>query len=209
MNTLQYSILSVLARKACSGYELVKHLEVLWPAKHSQIYPALTKLSKGGYVDYELVQQSGRPNKKIFETTEKGLSELKEWASIPFNDPAIKDEFLVKIYAIRLLEPEQAESLIKDRITFGKEKINRLMENMGEIEKDLHHDIDQTKEFGRYMLLERKVRLLKEEINWCHWVRDFVTKSIKFLLPVPISLGYMEALISEMLFLPQLLQVIF
>ena len=46
MNTLGYAILSTLVRKPCSGYELMQHLEVIWPAKHSQIYPLLSETGK-------------------------------------------------------------------------------------------------------------------------------------------------------------------
>ncbi|MGE5704989.1 MAG: PadR family transcriptional regulator, partial [Clostridia bacterium] len=36
----------MLSRKPCSGYELAQYLEVFWQAKHSQIYPLLSKLEQ-------------------------------------------------------------------------------------------------------------------------------------------------------------------
>lgn len=52
MNSLGYTLLSMLVRKPCSGYELKGYLELFWQAHHSQIYPLLNKLEKLGYVVY-------------------------------------------------------------------------------------------------------------------------------------------------------------
>ena len=48
---LAYALLGMLARKPCSGYELMKLLKLFWQAQHSQIYPLLAKLEKEGLVD--------------------------------------------------------------------------------------------------------------------------------------------------------------
>ncbi|OMI10545.1 hypothetical protein BVL54_15285 [Bacillus paralicheniformis] len=64
INTLGYAILSVLGRRPCSGYELVQYLEVVWPAKHSQIYPLLNKMEQEKFLEYEHVEQIGKPDKK-------------------------------------------------------------------------------------------------------------------------------------------------
>src|SRR6476469_3268741 len=79
MNSLGYAILSTLGRKPCSGYQLVGYLEVLWPAKHSQIYPLLTKMEKSGFLEFEHIEQQGKPDKKVYSITEKGRSVLKKW----------------------------------------------------------------------------------------------------------------------------------
>lgn len=34
-----------------------------------------------------------------------------------------------------------------------------------------------SKHFGRYLLFERKRRLEKEEVDWCHWVISLLDKS--------------------------------
>ena len=79
MNTLGYAILSALGRKPCSGYELVQYLDAVWPAKHSQIYPRLTKMEQNGLLIFEEVVQTGKPDKKIFSITEKGRETLEKW----------------------------------------------------------------------------------------------------------------------------------
>ena len=55
MNTLGFAILSALGRQPCSGYQLTKYLEEgSWPAKHSQIYPLLTKMEQNGLLVYKV-----------------------------------------------------------------------------------------------------------------------------------------------------------
>jgi DNA-binding PadR family transcriptional regulator len=48
MNTLGYVVLGLLAREPLSGYDLKKRMEqrveFSWSARHSQVYPELSKL---------------------------------------------------------------------------------------------------------------------------------------------------------------------
>ena len=169
MNTLGYAILSTLVRKPCSGYELMQRLEVIWPAKHSQIYPLLTKLEKNKLLVSEHVEQMGKPNKKIFSVTEKGNKTLEKWASTSPSDPAIRDEFLIKVYSIWLTDEETSIKLIQERISFLEETMARLSEKIEKIEQSQELDT-MSKSFGRYILYNRKFRLAEEEKVWCQWV---------------------------------------
>ncbi|MCQ6275821.1 PadR family transcriptional regulator [Bacillus sp. V3B] len=62
INTLGYAIFGALDRKPCSGYELAQYLEVVWPAKHSQIHPMLTKMEQKELLVHEHVEQTGKPD---------------------------------------------------------------------------------------------------------------------------------------------------
>ena len=123
MNTLGYAILSALGRKPCSGYELVQYLDAVWPAKHSQIYPRLTKMEQNGLLVFEEVVQTGKPDKKIFSITEKGRETLEKWVTESPSDPIMRDEFLIKINSIWLSDEESAKKLIQDRISNLEQKV--------------------------------------------------------------------------------------
>lgn len=96
MNTLGYAILSSLGRNPCSGYQLVGYLEVLWPAKHSQIYPLLAKMEKNGLLEFEHIEQTGKPDKKIYSLTEKGRETLEKWVTESPSDPSFEMNFLLR-----------------------------------------------------------------------------------------------------------------
>lgn len=171
MNTLGYAILSVFSRKPCSGYQLASSLEVLWPARHSQIYPLLTKMEKRGLLEYEHIEQTSRPNKKIYSITDKGMETLRSWINESPNDRIKRDEFLIKVYSIWLTDADRARELIEDRISKLKEKValrETKIEEAATEEKE--HLTISSKHFGRYALLNRSNFLDKEEISWCNWV---------------------------------------
>ncbi|MBN6188153.1 PadR family transcriptional regulator [Aneurinibacillus sp. BA2021] len=179
MNALSYALLGMLARTSCSGYELTQKLEVFWQAKHSQIYPLLTKLEQGGFVTFIHVEQTGKPDKKIYSITDKGTELLTEWIARSPAPPVIRDEFLAKVYSIRLADPATAKRLFHERmavfeekIVFRKQEIARMKEEYGAEIEDL-----SSKHFGRYLIFERKLRQEQEEIAWCRWALALLDKA--------------------------------
>lgn len=172
MNSLAYALLAMLLRKPCSGYELAKMMEVFWQAKHSQIYPLLAKLEAHEYLTVESIEQTGKPNKKIYYITDQGRSELKTWIGKSPSHPVARDEFLIKAYSISLSDRPTAIRLFWERIDMNEKKLaerclklNKMVEEFGqEIEKPEHPA------FGRYVVHRRKQGLEEQEIAWCRWV---------------------------------------
>ncbi|MEH7092958.1 PadR family transcriptional regulator (plasmid) [Priestia megaterium] len=200
MNTLGYAILGALARQPCSGYELAQYLEVIWPAKHSQIYPLLTKMEQNELLIFEYVEQFGKPNKKIFSITEKGRKQLKDWITKTPTHPIIRDEFLIKVYSIWFSDKENAHKLIKDRISNLEQRTNLQEEKISNFKGEYGESglSANSKHFGRYILYNRTLRLQKEELSWCKWVLDLLqtTKLNNFLLGI-ISIKSFHKLILE------------
>jgi PadR family transcriptional regulator, regulatory protein AphA len=178
MNTLGYAILSALDRKPCSGYQLVDYLEVLWPAKHSQIYPLLTKMEQKGLLVYKYVEQIGRPGKKVFSITDTGKETLDKWVVESPTDPIIRDEFLIKMYSVWLTDEDNAKKLVQDRISILEQKVTSREKKIVKMEKEQESKgLDNvSKDFGRYILYSRRNLLDKEEISWCNWVLNLVKK---------------------------------
>ena len=175
MNSLSYALLAMLARKPCSGYELAKMMEVFWQAKHSQIYPLLSKLEEQSYLTAENVEQTGKPNKKIYSITETGKEILRKWLPRLPALPVTRDEFLIKAYAISLTDPMTFKRLIDNRIEHYKnlneariEKIHDIHERNGGVPEFGHV------EFGRYIVHQRKLQMEQEEITWCSWVLEIL-----------------------------------
>lgn len=179
MNALGYALLSMLVRKPRSGYELKQLLEVFWQAKHSQIYPLLTKLQQEELVTSELVGQCGKPDKKNYAITEKGLSVLKEWIPHPPAIPVSRDEFLIKVNAIGLTDIPTAKALFEERIAFVNKKVAYREQEIKSMEQTLGEDVKDisSKSFGRYLLFHRKLRENREEIEWCRWALSLLDRS--------------------------------
>ncbi|WP_160031815.1 PadR family transcriptional regulator [Paenibacillus sp. An7] len=175
MNTLGYAILSVLSKRPSSGYELASCLDMLWPAKHSQIYPLLTKMEQKGLLSYEHIEQIGKPNKKIYSITEKGRKTLESWIHEPASNQIIRDDFLIKVYAIWLKDEESAKRIIEDRLNKLNEQVALQVTEIEEINQE--QLTTTSKRFGKYILLCRSHMLNKEEISWCHWVLGLLKSS--------------------------------
>jgi PadR family transcriptional regulator, regulatory protein AphA len=199
INTLSYAILSALSRKPCSGYELAQYLDVIWPAKHSQIYPMLTKMEQKGFLVHERVEQTGKPDKKIFSITEKGREVLEKWIIQSSPDTSNRDDFLIKVYSIWLLEEETSIQLILDRISSLEETMVSLSKKIEEIEHKKELDA-MSKNFGRYALFIRKFRLAKEEKTWCQWVLDLIKNKNLNIPMLCVGVGNCSSIIGEILF---------
>src|SRR3712207_9483471 len=85
VTTLGYAILGLLSREELSGYDLMSRMKArvgfFWEARHSQIYPELARLEEQGLVTYRVVEQRGRPDKKVYEITPEGIEVLKGWVT--------------------------------------------------------------------------------------------------------------------------------
>ncbi|MGG3574026.1 PadR family transcriptional regulator [Bacillus gobiensis] len=179
MNTLGYVLLSLLSVKPYTGYELVQIMQTAsWQAKHSQIYPLLAKMEQEELLTFEHVEQIGKPNKKIYSISDKGVALLKQWITESPATPIIRDEFLMKMYAISLTDTETAKRLVQERLSTYKEKADSREAAIKSLEQENNENIKDitSKHFGRFIFFERRLRLEKEEISWCKWVLSLLEK---------------------------------
>ncbi len=92
--SLPYGLLGLLSYIDATGYDLTKifedSLNNFWHAQSSQIYRELGRMEKKGWVKSRSVVQDKRPNKRIYEITERGRGEYGRWLSErtpPFDYP--------------------------------------------------------------------------------------------------------------------------
>lgn len=88
MNTLDWFLMSHLARRPCSGYDL--HMWVvnqgLWMgirASMTSIYRSLAKMGDEGLLDVETSERDNAPDAKVYRLTPAGREALLEWARSP------------------------------------------------------------------------------------------------------------------------------
>src|SRR3712207_9157781 len=102
MRVLGYAILGLLSREELTGYDLAGRMRArvghFWEARHSQIYPELARLEEGGMVRHRVIEQQDRPDKKVYEITDRGLEALKAWVTEPPAPRPARDELVLKAY---------------------------------------------------------------------------------------------------------------
>jgi PadR family transcriptional regulator, regulatory protein AphA len=162
--SLKYALLGQLARGPQTGYGLAKSfassLSYAWSASRSQIYPELARMLEEG-----LIRQtaSGPRGSKVYETTPKGLSELRHWLRETEPDRGGRNELLLRIFLLWLLERDEAGAYLRRE----KELLELELE---ELEAIAEEDDPQTPaEKAAALALEHGLRSLRSRIGWVEW----------------------------------------
>lgn len=170
MNKLAHILLGLLYRKPCSGYELQKLLNLIWQAHHSQIYPLLAKLEKNHFVYFE--ETKDKPAKKIYFLTSLGKEKVENWLNEPTPFTLTKDEWVAKVYVIGSIDIELGKKLFYEREKYLQEQIKICQQKLETIEQRKENIEYYQHDFGRYLVVVRRIGLLKEELNWCAWAKE-------------------------------------
>lgn len=182
MATLGYAILGLLSREDLSGYDLTQRMAgqvgYFWSARHSQIYPELAKLEEGGYVRHSVVEQTERPDKKVYKITGEGLDALKEWVIRPPVPKPIRDEFTLKAYSVWLADKEEAAQLFREEGLRHEEQLAHYEELQVWMQGAWREDLTSTDspEFATYATLRRGIGYEKEYAEWCRWMANSIER---------------------------------
>ena len=162
--SLKYALLAQLARNPETGYGLAKafadSLNYAWSASRSQIYPELSRLLEAGLIRQT---ESGPRGRKVYETTPSGLAELREWLRETEPVRFGRNEWLLRIFLLWLLEHEEAEAYLRRE----KELLELELE---ELEAIAEEDDPQTPAARAAALaLEHGLRGLRARLGWVDW----------------------------------------
>jgi DNA-binding PadR family transcriptional regulator len=155
-------LLALLAKEPAHGYELKQALEQIfgnaYPSPNiGQIYVTLGRLEKDGLVRVVDVEQSNRPNKKVYYLTAAGRELLDTWVDEPTEGPRVRDDFFMKL----VLAPMTG---IADRMTL----INRQRRHYLTLMRDLTELAEQTDPENQVALLlvEGAMLHLQADLDW-------------------------------------------
>ena len=123
------AILACLTERPMTGYELAKTFDTsigfFWKANHQQIYRELTRLRDRGHIQGREVVQSGKPNKLVYSLTAEGRAALKHWAVRPSSPSSIKDDLLVRLYALDSIDLEPVRADLMARLEYHRDRLAR------------------------------------------------------------------------------------
>ncbi|MFD8015687.1 PadR family transcriptional regulator [Streptomyces sp. NPDC058955] len=105
---MRQQLLALLTRGPAHGYELKQGLEQLLGSAYpqpnvGQIYVTLGRLEKSGLIEGEDVEQTGRPNKRIYRLTEAGREAAAAWFEEPTDEPRLREDFFMKLALAHLV----------------------------------------------------------------------------------------------------------
>lgn len=175
MNILSHGLLSLLSQSPLSGYDLMLRIQPFWPAKHSQIYPLLSQLEKDAYVQYELITQSDKPDKKVYSLTDTGMQALQQWLCEPAADPVMRDELLLKTLCLSLVDVNIARELFINRLEYYELKAQIYDDKIAKLQQMTGIGLGESPtfsspSFGPYVLLQKAIISVRTNKEWCEWV---------------------------------------
>lgn len=179
---LSHAILVSLLDRPQTGYDLGKRFDqtvgFFWKASNQQIYQELHKMSEAGWVMGETVAQSDRPNRIVYEITGQGRQIVDDWAALPTDPPSVKEELLVKLFALGDVDTQVVLDELKRRHDFHLQRVTYYETVMQE-----HYPTPRklkAKPRGRYLGLRLGIMAEHNSIAWCKEAIELVSE----LLPV-------------------------
>ncbi len=182
MTTLGYAILGLLSQEDLSGYDLAQRMAgrvgYFWSARHSQIYPELARLEGGGYVTHSVVEQTERPDKKVYRITTKGLEDLKHWVTQPPAPRPTRDELTLKAYSVWLADKEKAARLFREEGLRHEEQLAHYEGLRAWMEGEHGPELRSPDSpwFAAYATLRRGIGYEREYAEWCRWMVESVER---------------------------------
>ena len=151
-----------------TGYELAKTFDTsigfFWKANHQQIYRDLTKLRERGHIQGREVVQSGKPNKLVYSLTSEGRAALKQWAVQPSSPSSIKDDLLVRLYALDSIELAPVQDDLAARLEYHRDRLARYERIL---QKRFPQGAASSADTGKLLLLRMGLRYERAASDWC------------------------------------------
>ena len=159
---MRLPLLALLVSGPAHGYELKQALENLLGAAYpqpnvGQIYVTLSRLEKSGLIAGEDVEQSDRPNKRIYRITEAGRETVDVWFEESTAEPRVRDEFFMKL----ALAPHTGTA---DQITLINKQRRHYLNTMRDLSKlAAGEDRDN---WVAQLLIEGAMLHLQADLDW-------------------------------------------
>jgi PadR family transcriptional regulator, regulatory protein AphA len=169
--SLRFAILGLLSHDELSGYELTKRFQAsvvyFWEARSQQIYPELSRMEEDQLIAGRVIEQVGRPDKRLYSLTDRGRKELIEWTTSPSPLTLIKDEFMLKVYSYGMTDPEAARQAVARQRQRHEDRLAELRRIEGQIgAAGVEAVPDQY--IGAYLTLRGGISFEEAFIKWCH-----------------------------------------
>ena len=167
------AILACLTEHPMTGYELAKTFDAsigfFWKADHQQIYRELSRLRDRGQIQGREVVQSGKPNKLVYTLTAEGRAALRHWAARPSSPVSMKDDLLVRLYALDSVDIEPLRDDLMARMEHHRDRAARYERILN---KRFPQGTAAPADTGKLLLLRMGLRHERVVSEWCEEALD-------------------------------------
>jgi DNA-binding PadR family transcriptional regulator len=186
ISLLGYAMLSLLVRAPLSGYDIARemkrpHAFFFGSAQISQIYPELTRLHEAGLVTSTIVEQQGKPDKRVYTITPAGMERFQSWLVEPTPIVEARSELLIKAHSLWLADPATALLRFREHERYHAEQLAGYEAYLAELERRWGRDLAlmDSPRFGDYLTLMRGVGYEREYVSWLRWVIAILQERVR------------------------------
>lgn len=183
---LEHAILAFIEFQPMSGYDLKKFFDQsvahFWSATQSHIYKSLEGLDKKGWVEARVIPQDGKPNRKEYQITAEGRSELRRWLVTPLPLDPVREASLIQIFFSHMSTNEEIAALFETRMKEIEDHLH-ILKNVAQAAID-----ENAKQIGVerarllwQMTLDYGIDYYEFELTW----HEKMLKRIHALPPLP------------------------
>jgi len=177
ISPLGYAMLSLLARAPLSGYDIARemkrpHAFFFGSAQISQIYPELTRLQEAELVTSQIVEQQGKPDKRVYTITPAGMRRFRSWLVEPTPILEVRSELLIKAHSLWLADQEAALARFQEHERYHTKQLASYEASLAELEQQWGAELAlmDSPRFGDYLTLTRGVGYEREYVRWLRWM---------------------------------------
>ena len=164
-----------MSRCPLSGYDLTKRfygsVAFCWHAYPSQIYAELGRLKRRGLVAAKEEAPIRGAARRVYTLTEAGRDALVGWLRTPETSLDLKDDWLLRIWAVDHLRPDEARALLAacralhaERLSTYREILRTLHREHGPARRTRHDAL-----VGPSLCLQQGIWHEEMYIRWCRW----------------------------------------
>jgi len=181
--SLEQAILGFLNYQPLTGYDLKKVFDSsvrhFWYADQSQIYRTLSRLMEQKLVDMEVVEQSDRPDRKVYSITPAGRASLTAWLTGPFPMQQPHSGPLIQIFFSGQLSDEELLVRFESAAQIFRTMLASYDRVPGQIEEYKALVRSPREEYFGLLTLDLGRRTMRAQLDWAEEViRQIKTRMI-------------------------------
>jgi len=182
--SLGNALLGLLNYRSMTGYDLKKTfddtIDFFWSAQMSQIYRELNTLEEKGLVQSKIEPQEKRPDRKVYQLTEKGREAFLGWLTKFPNrlSHQKRSRFLMRIFFSSRIKLEELSFEIK-RYKKEKEKQIKYLDKVKQLIREYSKDEKYKEEIFYWdIILDKGYRVNRAEIEWAERSMELIKEKI-------------------------------
>ncbi|WP_343926618.1 PadR family transcriptional regulator [Rhodoglobus aureus] len=166
--SLLHAVLGFIAIRPMTGYELGKTFSStaahFWAADQSQLYRTLHRAEADGLVESDTIEQTSRPDRRLYSILEPGREALDTWLRSPLEPDNSREPFLLRLFFAEPLGSTGVIRLLEGR----RDDARKLLATLDALASDAPPDLSGAPLATRlrYATLESGRAHARAEIEW-------------------------------------------